>query len=106
MATGSRASVREAAKKSGRSPSKIRWLWRFPFESRLAAWSLLVIALIGAAAAIAVAITMSVGRHHCADLCLEREYAFKDYAPASRFGTRPPVCTCSKGGVPIEVPMR
>jgi hypothetical protein len=67
---------------------------------------LLVIALIGAAAAIAVGMSISVGRHHCADLCFEREYAFKDYAPASRFGTKPAVCTCSKGGAPVEVPMR
>ena len=106
MTTGSRASVRASARKSGRSQSRIRWLWRLPFESRLAAWSLLVIALIGAAAATAVAITISVGRHHCADLCIDREYVFKDYAPASWFGRQPAVCTCIKEGVVLKLPMR
>ena len=106
MTTRPRASAHSSAKKSGRSQSRSRWLWHSLFESRLATWSLLVIVLIGAAAAITVAMSISVGRRHCADLCIEREYTFKDYSPASRFGTRPPVCTCSKEGAPVEVPMR
>jgi hypothetical protein len=67
---------------------------------------LLALALLGLGAMLTVGITISVGRHRCADLCAEREYAFKEYTPGGRFGTRPPVCTCSKGGATIEVPMR
>ena len=103
--TGQRPLGRASTAKSGRTQSKSRSLWRVPFESRVAAWFLLAIAVVGLAAMIAVSIAMSVDRHRCADLCAEREYAFKDYAPAGRFGAKPAVCTCSKEGVIIKLPM-
>ena len=106
MTTRSRAPIHSSAKKSGRSQSRSRWWWRSLFESRLAAWSLLGIAVIGLAAISAAGILISVGRHHCADLCIDREHAFKDYAPASWFGTQPAVCTCIKEGVVLKLPMR
>jgi hypothetical protein len=100
--SGGRASERASAAKRFKSRS----LWRLVTESRVAAWSLLGLVVLVFVAMIALGIAISVGRHRCADLCTEREYAFKDYAPAGRFGTRPPVCTCSKEGVSIEMPMR
>lgn len=83
----------------------VAW-WRLPLESRVVAWSLLGIAVLGFAAVIVMGTAVSAGRQRCSRLCAEREYAFKDYTPAGRFGTGPAVCTCVKDGVPIQVPMR
>lgn len=104
---GRRASARiGSAAKPRNSRFKSRSLWRLPIESRVVAWSLLAIVVVALAAVIAQGMVISVERRRCADLCAEREYAFKGYAPAGRFGTRPAVCTCSKQGLPVEVPMR
>ena len=84
---------------------RIAW-WRLLFESRVAAWSLLGIVLAALAVAIGIGLSISVGRRHCAEACAERQYSFKEYTAASRFGTKPAVCTCSNDGVPIEVPMQ
>lgn len=86
--------------------ARLRSLWRLPFESRAAAWSVLAIAVAGLSAIVALGLSISFARHRCADLCGEREYAFKDYAQGGRFGTGPGVCTCIKEGVVLKLPMR
>jgi len=80
--------------------------WRFPVESRVAAWIVLGLVLAGLAAAIAEGVAVSVGRRHCAEACAEQQYLFREYTAASRFGTRPAVCTCSRDDGSVEVPMR
>jgi uncharacterized membrane protein YraQ (UPF0718 family) len=80
--------------------------WRFPIGSRAVPWIVLGIVLAALVAVIAQGVSISMGRHQCAEACAERQYAFKEYTAASRFGTKPAVCTCARDGGSVEVPMR
>lgn len=84
---------------------RVAW-WRLPIEPRALAWMVLGLILIAMVAVIAVGVSISVGRHRCAEACAEYQYAFMEYKAASRFGTKPAVCTCSKDGASVEVPLR
>ena len=96
-------STRPGTKRS--ALDRVAW-WRLPVESRAFAWIVLGVVLIVMVATVTVGVFISAGRHRCADTCAVYQYAFKEYTAASRFGTRPAVCTCSKDGASVEVPLR
>ena len=98
--------MRRARSDTKRSRFESRGWWRFPVESRAVAWILFGVVLAALMTAMALGVSISVGRRHCAEVCAERQYSFKEYVAPGRFGNKPEVCTCSKDGAPVEVPLR
>jgi hypothetical protein len=73
-----------------------------PFERWVAKWVVFPLVL---GALIVGSILMSVDRHRCVTSCESGGYKFTDYTPRLR-GASHSVCTCSKDGVPFELPIK